>query len=108
MAPKGYQMVHITVTDPINHRKNVTADAAAFAKYEARFLVRGGGYKAVEGPAPKRYVEIEFESCRAALACCRSAADAQSEVLIVEGANLYRRLRRHRLGDTSIMCCHER
>ena len=92
---KGYWIVHITVTDPENYPKYIAADAAAFEKFDARFLVRGGRYEAVEGPARERHVVIEFESYERALACYRSeeyqaAAKlrrvyAQSELLIVEG-----------------------
>ena len=39
---KGYWVVHVTVTDPDNYPKYIAADAAAFEKYDARFLVRGG------------------------------------------------------------------
>lgn len=95
MAPKGYWIVHISVTDPANYPRYVAADAAAFAKYDARFLVRGGRFDAVEGSARQRHVVIEFESYEAALACYRSPeyqaaaklrqAYAQSEMLIVEG-----------------------
>ncbi len=92
---KGYWIVHITVTDPENYPKYIAADAAAFEKFDARFLVRGGRYEAVEGPARERHVVIEFESYERALACYRSEvyqaaaklrrAYAQSELLIVEG-----------------------
>lgn len=92
---KGYWIVHITVKDPENYPKYIAADAAAFEKFDARFLVRGGRYEAVEGSARERHVVIEFESFEQALACYRSAeyqsaaklrqAYAESEVLIVEG-----------------------
>jgi uncharacterized protein (DUF1330 family) len=95
MTAKGYWIVHITVTDPDNYPRYIAADAAAFAKFDARLLVRGGRYEAVEGPARQRHVVIEFESYEKALACYRSAeyqaaaklrqAYAESEVLIVEG-----------------------
>jgi uncharacterized protein (DUF1330 family) len=92
---KGYWIVHITVTDPENYPKYIAADAAAFAKFDAKFLVRGGRYQAVEGPARERHVVIEFESYERALACYHSEAYqaaaklrrayAHSELLIVEG-----------------------
>lgn len=95
MAARGYWIVHISVTDPTNYPKYLAADAAVFAKYDARFLVRGGRFEAMEGPARERHVVIEFESYETALACYRSSdyqaaarlrqAYAQSEVLIVEG-----------------------
>ena len=40
--PKGYWIVHVDVRDPEVYQKYVKANAAAFAKYGARFLVRGG------------------------------------------------------------------
>ncbi|NKB15781.1 MAG: DUF1330 domain-containing protein [Sphingomonadales bacterium] len=95
MVPRGYWIVHISVTDAANYPKYVAADAAAFAKHGARFLVRGGRFEAVEGSARQRHVVIEFESYEAALTCYRSPeyqaaaklrqAYAESEVLIVEG-----------------------
>ena len=92
---KGYWVVHITVTDPENYPSYIKADAAAFEKFDAKFLVRGGRYDAVEGPARERHVVIEFESYEKALECYHSPeyqaaaklrqAYADSEVLIVEG-----------------------
>ncbi len=92
---KGYWIVHITVTDPNNYPQYIAADAIAFEKFDARFLVRGGEYEAVEGAARERHVVIEFESYEQALACYRSPeyqtaaklrqAFAESEVLIVKG-----------------------
>ena len=40
--PKGYWIVHVDVRDPEAYQQYVKANAAAFAKYGARFLVRGG------------------------------------------------------------------
>jgi uncharacterized protein (DUF1330 family) len=95
MAPKGYWIVHISVTDPANYPKYIAADAIAFAKFDARFLVRGGRFEAPEGAARQRHVVIEFETYEQALACYRSPeyqaaarlrqAYAESEVLVVEG-----------------------
>jgi len=94
---KGYWIVHITVTDPDNYPKYLAADAAAFAKYEANFLVRGGTFEAPEGPARTRHVVIEFESYKQALACYHSPeyqtaaklrqAYAESDLVIVEGTD---------------------
>jgi NADH dehydrogenase len=94
MIPKGYWIVHISVADPANYPKYVAADAAVFAKRDARFLVRGGRFEAVEGRARQRHVVIEFDSYDTALACYHSSehqaaelrqAHADSEALIVEG-----------------------
>lgn len=92
---KGYWIVHITVKDAENYPQYLAADAIAFEKFNARFLVRGGRFEPVEGPARERHVVIEFESYDVALDCYNSPeyqaavklrqAYADSEVLIVEG-----------------------
>ncbi len=93
---KGYWVAHVTVTDPDNYPKYVAANAAAFEKYGARFLVRGGRFEAPEGAARERHVVIEFDSYEQALACYHSPeyaeaarlreAYADSDLVIVEGA----------------------
>lgn len=93
--PKGYWIVHVTVTDAENYPKYLAADKIAFDKYGARFHVRGGRCEAPEGPMRERHVVIEFESYDKALACYRSPeyqeavklrhAYSQSEIVIVEG-----------------------
>jgi uncharacterized protein (DUF1330 family) len=92
---KGYWIVHIDVTDQENYPKYLAADAVAFDKFNAVFLVRGGRYDAVEGQARTRHVVIEFSSYDQAVECYNSPeyqaaarlrqAYADSEVLILEG-----------------------
>ncbi|MEC9368395.1 MAG: DUF1330 domain-containing protein [Pseudomonadota bacterium] len=92
---KGYWIVHVTVTDPANYPKYIAADAVAFEKYKAKFLVRGGKCEGPEGPVRERHVVIEFDSYNQAKACYDSPeyqkavklrqAYAESEVVIVEG-----------------------
>ena len=62
--PKGYWIVHVDVHDPEGYQKYVKANAAAFAKYGARFLVRGGKHVVTRGKAPERNVVIEFRDYR--------------------------------------------
>jgi uncharacterized protein (DUF1330 family) len=69
MAPKGYWIVHIDVRDPEVYQQYVKANAAAFAKYGARFLVRGGKHIVPRGKAPERNVVIEFRDYETAVAC---------------------------------------
>ena len=92
---KGYWIFHTTVTDPETYKKYIERDAEAFAKYGARFLVRGGAFQRVEGEARDRHVVIEFESYETAQACYRSPeyqaasvfrhAGAVTDLLIIEG-----------------------
>ena len=68
-TPKGYWIGHVTVDDPQAYQAYREANAAAFAKYGARFLVRGGPQEVVEGDLRPRAVVIEFPSLEAARAC---------------------------------------
>ena len=66
-----------------------------FAKYGARFLVRGGTFRVAEGERRARNVVIEFPSYRGALACWDSpeyqAAKAErdghavADIIVIEG-----------------------
>jgi len=92
---KGYWIARVDVTDPEAYQAYVRANAVAFAKFGARFLVRGGPYEAVEGVARARQVVIEFKDYVTALACYDSqeyqqakelrTKASQNEVVIVEG-----------------------
>ena len=93
---KGYWIFHTTVTDLDSYAKYVERDGEAFTKYGARFLVRGGAFRAVEGTARDRHVIIEFASYEAALACYQSPEyqaafefrrdAAITDLVIVQGA----------------------
>jgi uncharacterized protein (DUF1330 family) len=93
--PKGYWIVHVDVHDPEAYQRYVKANAAAFAKFRGRFLVRGGTYVVKAGAPRERNVVIEFADYETALACheseeYREAAklrDAASvaDLVIVEG-----------------------
>ena len=92
---KGYWIGRIDVSDADAYRKYVAANAVPFARYGARFLVRGGDFSAVEGDARARNVVIEFDSYQTALDCYHSPeyqeamahrdGAAQSDLIIIEG-----------------------
>ena len=93
--PKGYLIAHVDVTDPEAYKGYVTANAEAFAKYEGRFLVRGGGNEILEGTSRSRHVVLEFPSYKAAWDCYHSPEygkamairkpASEGDVVIVEG-----------------------
>lgn len=93
--PKGYWVAHVDVHDPQAYEKYRQANAAAFEKYNAKFLVRGGPYELREGQAKARTVVVEFASYTDAVACYDSpeyqAAKAlrdpvsAGDMVIVEG-----------------------
>lgn len=70
--PKGYWIAHVDVTDPAAYERYRAANAEAFAKYGARFLVRGGVQEVMEGDLRARGVVLEFPSIEAARACYAS------------------------------------
>jgi len=69
---KGYWMGMVEVTDPDNYPQYIAANKAAFDKYGARFLVRGGQCEIFEGAPASRLVVIEFDSYETAQACYHS------------------------------------
>jgi uncharacterized protein (DUF1330 family) len=92
---KGYWIARVDVTEPDAYKAYVAANAIAFAKYGARFIVRGGRFEAPEGSPRSRNVVLEFTDYQTALACYGSpeyaAAKAirkgvaETDVVIVEG-----------------------
>lgn len=92
---KGYWIARVDVRDPERYKDYVTAAKAAFEKYGATFLARGGRYERLEGQVRARNVVIEFPSLEAAHDCYHSreyqiAAAirqevADAEMVIVEG-----------------------
>ena len=92
---KGYWIARVDVTDPAGYQNYVKANAAPFAKYGARFLVRAGRNVVVEGSSRSRHVVIEFKDFQTARACYESeeyararalrAGVSQGDLVIVEG-----------------------
>ncbi|MCW5774369.1 MAG: DUF1330 domain-containing protein [Rhodospirillaceae bacterium] len=59
----AYLIVYMTVSDPEQLKKYQALTPAAIAKYDGRFVVRGGRKETVEGPEePRRVVVVEFPS----------------------------------------------
>ncbi len=46
---KAYWIAQVEVSDPEAYKAYIAANAAAFAKYGARFLVRAGRHEIAEG-----------------------------------------------------------
>ena len=92
---KGYWIVRVDVSDPEAYKAYVAANAEAFRKFAARFLVRAGQYETVEGVSRARNVVIEFKDYATALACYRSpeyanaakkrAGAAAADIIVIEG-----------------------
>ena len=94
---KGYWIGRVDVTDPERYKNYVAANGKAFAKYGARFLIRGSAFESVEGTARARNVVIEFPSYQAALDCYCSPEYAEAmahrlnaseaDIIVIEGYN---------------------
>jgi uncharacterized protein (DUF1330 family) len=92
---KGYWVVHLDVTDAERYKAYPPALLAHLAKFQTRFLVRGGAREVSEGKVRSRTAVVEFPSFDAALACYRSAdyvpikklreGNAEVDLVIVEG-----------------------
>lgn len=78
---KGYWVGFADVSDPEGYKLYVAANAEAFRKYGARFLVRGGQNEAKEGRPRSRIIVLEFPSYAAALECYRSPEYAKALAL---------------------------
>jgi len=93
--PKGYWIANVDVFDPEAYKAYVQANAVAFAKYGARFVVRSGRHVVVAGTSHPRQVVLEFSDYDTALACYHSpeyqaaavlrAKASHANLVIVEG-----------------------
>ena len=92
---KGYWVAHVDIDDMETYKSYIAANAAPFAEFGARFLVRGGTRTVCEGQARARNAIIEFPDYDSALAFydCdayravlpHAMAGSEREVVIVEG-----------------------
>jgi uncharacterized protein (DUF1330 family) len=70
--PKAYWVAHVDVKDPAAYENYKAANAVAFAKYGAKFIVRGGKQAIREGQSRARTVVLEFQDYDTAMACYNS------------------------------------
>jgi uncharacterized protein (DUF1330 family) len=92
---KGYWIVHLDVTDAEAYKAYPPALLAHRAKFNTRFLVRGGAREVPEGKVRSRTAVVEFPSFDAAMSCFYSPdyvpikklrqGNAQVDLAIVEG-----------------------
>jgi uncharacterized protein (DUF1330 family) len=94
-AQKGYWITHLDVTDAEAHKAYSAALLVHLARFDARFLVRGGTREVPEGEVRGRTAVVEFPSFEAAMSCYRSPdyvpvrklreGNAEVDLVIVEG-----------------------
>ncbi|HEY5793602.1 MAG TPA: DUF1330 domain-containing protein [Bosea sp. (in: a-proteobacteria)] len=69
---KGYWIARLDVENEEEYARYRALNAVAFAKYGAKFLVRGGEYKLARGEGRKHNVVLEFKDEATARACYAS------------------------------------
>ena len=69
---KGYWIARIDVHNMDGYKEYVAQNGAVFAKYGAKFLVRGGKHVPKEGSSRSRNVVLEFKDYETAIACYNS------------------------------------
>ena len=94
---KAYWIVRVSVRDAERYPDYLTAARAAFERFGARFIVRGGAFETMEGSARDRNVVVEFADRETALACYQSAEYqaakairqkyADADFIIIDGAS---------------------
>ena len=84
---KGYWIASVEVTDPEGYKQYVAANATAFAKYDAKFVVRAGRFEVPEGSARSRNIVLEFQDYETALACYHSPEYAAAKALRIGRAD---------------------
>jgi uncharacterized protein (DUF1330 family) len=93
---KGYWIGSVEITNPEGYKGYLALNGIAFAKYGAKFLVRGGSFELGEGGGAKsRNVILEFKDYATAVACYHSPeyqaavaarkGAAHVDVIIIEG-----------------------
>lgn len=92
---KGYWIAHGDLINPDGYAEYTKQNGPVFAKFGARFVVRAGQQKQVEGETRARTVVLEFADYETALACYNSpeyqrlvalrAPHAHNDLIIVEG-----------------------
>ena len=79
--PKGYWIAHVDVDDMDSYSHYISANAAPFAEYGAKFLVRNGRKEVREGQLRSRTVVLEFADFATAKACYDSVSYQDAKAL---------------------------
>jgi uncharacterized protein (DUF1330 family) len=92
---KAYWIARIDIHNMDGYKDYIAQNGAVFAKYGAKFLVRGGPHEVKEGTSRSRNVVLEFKDYETALACYNSpeyarlvtlrSPHSQGDLVIIEG-----------------------
>ena len=82
----AYLLIRVTVTDPERYRDYMAVTPAALAKYQGRFIARGGHSVTLEGPEESRRLAlVEFPTLELAQTFYASP-EYQAAKLLRDGA----------------------
>jgi uncharacterized protein (DUF1330 family) len=94
--PKGYIIARVDITDAEAYAQYAAQATEAIKAHGGKPLARGGKFEALEGPARKRNVVLEFEnydraheyyySAQYQVAKALREGAAEMEMVLVEGA----------------------
>jgi len=65
--PKAYWIARVDVKDSERYQRYLAATAAAFAKYDVRFLARAGKAQVMHGEGRDRNILVEFPDIQTAV-----------------------------------------
>ena len=92
---KAYWIARIDIHNMDGYKDYIAQNGAVFAKYGAKFLVRGGAHELKEGTSRSRNVVLEFKDYQTALDCYNSpeyarlvalrSPHSQGDLVIIEG-----------------------
>ncbi len=92
---KGYWIARIDIHNMDGYKEYIAQNGTVFAKFGAKFLVRGGKFENPEGKVRSRNVVLEFKDYDTALACYNSpeyarlvairSPHSQGDLVIIEG-----------------------
>ena len=92
---KAYWIARIDIHNMDGYKDYIAQNGPVFAKYGAKFLVRGGPHEVKEGTSRSRNVVLEFKDYATALACYNSPEYQENiklrqphsiaELLVIEG-----------------------
>lgn len=85
---KGYWIGRVTVNNQADYDEYRRRNAVAFAKYGAKFIVRGGACKSVFGTPRPHNVVLEFPTYAAALACYESPEYQDATQFLKKGCDV--------------------
>lgn len=85
---KGYWLARLTLTDASAYGEYRRRNEAIYAKFGARFIVRGGKAEAAIGPRRQHNVVVEFGSYDEAVACFHSPEYQEAVQFLVKGCEI--------------------